>query len=344
MGRRRRELDDELKERFVDACKRKLSISNICKELGISRSTAYDWREKWLRLGDGWNKQKSRRRYSFTARAGLEWNPILIERLALLHPERGCDKLAQILGTFGIQVTAPTVQAILTELGLGTINDRTTRLEAMWRNQGKPDSVWLSQGQEEYLLQRWLHDEERKSIDRPIGKQPGDNLVHGWFEGGAQLSGLVANVIVDGFDGKIFCRLGDECDDGLVDSMRMVIQEFSKQGGRIKRIYTDRSSKFGFDSLNSKYAAVLKKTSIEHVIIRPRGIGRKLQWRACKAWDFIRNGFLVPNWPRFYDTRMSIADIEDELSEWLDQRYKYASVGNSSVGKSDALHTHEREE
>ena len=312
--------EDGLKQRFTEACEAGLPIARIYSKLGLSRSTGYYWYEKWQKFGPNWvDKSAARKRYSYSATPQLRWNHRLIEASSLQHPWMGCDALANYLNDFGVKITAPTIQAILNERGLKTIEDRMKHLQAMWWKQGDPDTPVLSPEQEANLLEWWIREEEanRKRKELPIGKQPGERLIHGWFEIGHVLPGKVVNLVIDGFDGRAFCYLGDEHDDGVIDTLRTVIQAYSRDGYRIQRIYTDANIRFGWNSTNHMYSILLANYGIEQLAVRSRGYARKLQERLDQSWHAVKDGVLAHNAARYIESKTHIENIEDDIAAWL---------------------------
>ena len=307
------------KERFTEACKQGLSISRICKELELSRSTAYKWRDLLEQFDDDWYAHSTRQRYVYTKTPGLEWNPERIEALSLQNPSLGCDRLAEILNDLGVLVSAPTVQSILSDLGLRTITDREVRLRTMrWAalESGGPE---LTDEQENFLDKVIKPVLQFSRNGTPIGERPGENLIHGWFDVGPILPDTFINIIVDGFDCSTFEYLSDKTDDGLVDSVRTVISGYARDGYSVRRIYTTLPGERGWNHDNPQYQEFLQDRDIELITQQLEGDGYILRGRLDRIWEAIEKKFFGANAKQFIDGKASLAEVEETLSAWLEE-------------------------
>src|SRR5262249_32424454 len=106
------------------------NVSAVCRELGISRTLFYRWRQRYERYGaDGVHPRRHRGRPGRPAQVLPE-----VERLglggAVSTPPRGCARIAAHLSrTWQVQIAPSTVQRCLRRVGLATRRARLTVLE-----------------------------------------------------------------------------------------------------------------------------------------------------------------------------------------------------------------------
>lgn len=317
----RLDASDHIKLCFTAAMTQGETIASACRQLNISRSTAYSWRKMWRRDGDAWWAVKGRTRYVYRSTPNLVWNSSLIEKVALDAPDWGCDRISEYLQDFNLRVSSPTVQEILIELELGTEAERANEL----RRRGKayaidPSEMGLTDDQKAYILRR--DGQMRPSI--PIGIAPGELLVQDgcWTVSSPGNNGYRANVIVDTFDNRMFCRLNTRDRVGsAVDAIDEVVAMFSRQGIAVGTVMTDHGHEFCDGDAGESYPAFLAGRGIHHIYFGVRGKNPRRPKIIANAWAVVVKEFLISKHNSDSGTPQSIEDLDAELSEWLQIRH-----------------------
>lgn len=107
---------------------KQLGVSKASRETGISRSTIYEWAQRFEEQGlDGLVPlpPPPRTHPQATTLSATEQ----ITELALAHPSWGCDRVAEVLSGAAPSVSPTTIQKILNKRGLGTRAQRWLALE-----------------------------------------------------------------------------------------------------------------------------------------------------------------------------------------------------------------------
>ena len=102
------------------------NVSKACRQIGLSRSQFYQYRERFAAHGLEGLKDRLpiHKNHPFTT-------PIVIERqilaLSLENPQWGCVKLSNQLKRQGILISSPTIQKILIKHKMGKVQERSTK-------------------------------------------------------------------------------------------------------------------------------------------------------------------------------------------------------------------------
>ncbi len=95
-------------------------VAALCRQLGISRKTAYKWKARFLRLGGRGLRDRPRRPKPSPRRAGRGWMR-RVRRLRRRHPRWGAKKIRAVLRRRSRRSRVPSVRTIgrwLQRLGL----------------------------------------------------------------------------------------------------------------------------------------------------------------------------------------------------------------------------------
>lgn len=92
-----------------------VGIAEACRKHGIHRST--------------WYRHQVQKPESDSPPSSSSALTEAIAKLALEHPEWGCDRIAYFLSFSDLKTSSPTVQKILIGLGLGRRSDRVRAVE-----------------------------------------------------------------------------------------------------------------------------------------------------------------------------------------------------------------------
>ena len=106
------------------------SVVKACRQARISRSTFYEWKERFREMGaQGLDPLPPiPRAHPQTTAKRVEEQ---INQLALAHPESGCDRIGELLPEDAPQVSSTTIQKILNKSGIGKRTDRWLALEKL---------------------------------------------------------------------------------------------------------------------------------------------------------------------------------------------------------------------
>src|ERR1700761_3577641 len=123
MAWQRMEVADQ-RIRFVVAASRdESSLTELCKEFGISRPTGYLWLKRYRAGGVSGVAELSRRPHRSPERTA-ESIEHRISQLRRERPDWGARKLAVLLEQEGIAIPAATVHRVLLRHGLIRLEDR----------------------------------------------------------------------------------------------------------------------------------------------------------------------------------------------------------------------------
>jgi transposase InsO family protein len=127
--------------RFVIAASGSLrSMTDLCAEFGISRTTGYVWLGRYRAGGVAGVCERSRRPLSSPARTKSE----IEERIVALRAERpdwGARKLAFLLGQEGVRTPPVTVHRVLVRRGLVREEDRVQQATRRFERE-RPNQMW----------------------------------------------------------------------------------------------------------------------------------------------------------------------------------------------------------
>src|SRR5882724_3436507 len=106
------------------------NVSAVCRELGISRTVFYRWRQRLERYGvDGVHPRRQRARAGRPVATAPEVERLVLG-IAISAATWGCRRIAAYLArTWRVRVAPSTVQRLLRRVGLATRRARLTVLE-----------------------------------------------------------------------------------------------------------------------------------------------------------------------------------------------------------------------
>jgi transposase InsO family protein len=116
------------------------SMTELCREYGISRPTGYLWLERFRSGGVSGVRERSRRPLSSPTRTGAA----IEERIAELRrerPEWGARKLRVLLAREGLSVPRMTVHRVLLRKGLVREQDRVQQATRRFERE-EPNQLW----------------------------------------------------------------------------------------------------------------------------------------------------------------------------------------------------------
>ena len=308
-------MSNVVKKRFVDACIEGLPVSKISADLGIKLSTTYDWYKKWKLGGNDWYlKEKPPKLNVHTKKKNVELRRFAIRDLSLRNPTWGCDRIADSLLDL---TTSATVQAILIEYGIGTVEQRFDRLVQI---QG--DGFSISEAQSDFIYRYlWGEDEEeRPKIE--AGQYAGQCLFQAKCRVGARLvnADYYAEVIIDAYSKRIFCRLSKDPAVGPIEAIDEVTQKYRQNKTPTTEVRTSIGKHYGFTKASHPFGLFLKSNKIAHRLISEIGPKPRRPTLLVMAWKAIYEGFLIPNHVRYAAREIGLHDLDYDLAGWLAER------------------------
>lgn len=236
------------------------NVSKACRLCGMSRTQYYEYKRRYISLGiEGLkNLPPIHKHHPQTTPSDI------IERiieLSLIYPNFGCARLRDILKSEAINISAPTLQRILTKNGMRTVNDRIIKLE------------------EKYSQKLELNAEQIAAIEKinPCFRErhtqnslPGELLVQDILLIGTykNIGRIYLQVVVDTFDCYAFAHLSYTKTPILSVNIlhNSVLPFYRKLGCRINGIITSNKRDFcGKDT--HPYELFLSLHNIEHRIV-----------------------------------------------------------------------------
>jgi transposase InsO family protein len=284
------------------------SVSEACKQRGMSRTQFYEWK----------------RRFQEQGMAGLvDLPPVhkthpqttpdeIVEQILALsadNPKWGCVRLSNMLKLQGIQISTVTIQHILIKHGLASQYDRLLALE----KRALEHSVELRPEQV-----RWLERNNPCFRERHVeSSRPGELLCQDTYYVG-HLKGigkLYMQSVVDSFGSYAFAFLHvtklPECAAAVLHND--VLPFYRAKGLPVITVLTDNGKEFcGTDT--HPFELYLALNDIEHrhtQIRRPQSNGFVERFHRTVQDEFFAPAFLR----NFYE---SIEALQADLNTWLD--------------------------
>jgi transposase InsO family protein len=125
---------------FVVRVSRGESISELCREFGISRPTGHLWVRRFRELGVAGVEERSRRPVSSPRQTASKIEARIVE-LRQQRPDWGARKLAVLLEREGIPLPVITVHRVLLRHGLVLLHDRRRAATQRFERE-RPNELW----------------------------------------------------------------------------------------------------------------------------------------------------------------------------------------------------------
>lgn len=225
------------RQAFIDCMVEGLSIDDTMIRVGIARSTAYLWKRQWMIDGDEWNcPDRQRTRAKRFRKLTPDATKRYVIEVALENPEFGAARIAALLDDgFWFRISTGTVHRYLAEEGLGSRNERLSRLYEHYKR-----GLALTQSQLECL----------ERIDPFViwGRQwksskPGRRLLVGMVRLSytSPVPNCVISIVVDTYDGRAFAGFGFSerpGELGVYSYLRGIVQAFKALGFPVGELVT----------------------------------------------------------------------------------------------------------
>ena len=284
------------------------NISAACRSSGMDRTSFYEWRRRFQRLGvEGLeNRSSAPKQHPFTTPNTIVEKVI---KAALRNPEWGCIRISKSLSEQGLSLSSPTVQKILIQHNIGKRKERLYVLEKSLLE----GSYEITPHQLTLLEQ--FNPSLRERHDDYVG--PGYKLAQGRV-----LIGKSKNI------GYIYLQLAVDCynlhgfghihrrkhpQDSVFLLRNQVMPYYNNE---VFQIETDNGPGYCGDS-NHPYQEYLQRQNIRHT---PNG-GKKCNnnGHLHRLSSIINEHFIQHNQDKI-KTADSVDELQCDLREWL-KRY-----------------------
>jgi transposase InsO family protein len=191
-------------------------VTQVCRELGMSRQTFYKYRRRWLGEGPAGLVERSRRPRRSPGQIGVELEDEIVRLRKVLPLENGAQTIAYQLGRSGWAVpSVATIHRVLVRRGQ-VVAQPQKRPHASWRRfeWPAPNACWqidatawvLADGREIWIMDV-LDDHSRVLIAARVCRQPTGAAVWDAFSRGVDEWGFPAHMLSDNgtcFTGRFF--------------------------------------------------------------------------------------------------------------------------------------------
>lgn len=283
------------------------NVSEACRRRGISRTTFYEYKQRFEKSGLEGLKDLP----PIPKSHPMATPDVHVERLlemSLEHPAWGCNRLSNQLKLEGVSISAPTVQNLLNKRGLRTRYDRWLRLERHVADEG----IELSSEQV-----RFLEKQNPQFRERHVeSSRPGELLCQDTFYVG-QLKGVgkvYLHAVVDSFSSYAFGFLhtSKQPEAAVAVVHNDMVPFYEEHGLEIGAVLTDNGTEF-CGTPEHPYELYLSLCEIEHRTTRvrsPQTNGFVERFQRTAGEEFFETAFRR----KLYE---SVEMLQEDLDEWL---------------------------
>lgn len=241
------------------------NVSEACRRRGVSRTTFYEYKERFEE--DGLEGLKDREPIPDShPMATPEKHVERMLEMSREHPAWGCDRLSAQLKLEGISISGPTIQKYLNEHGRGSRYERWLLLE----QERAEESIELTDDQIEFLEEQNPQFKERHvESDRPGELLCQDTFFVGKIKG---IGKVHLHAVVDTYSSFAFGFLhtAKTADAAATALHNEVLPLYEKLDIEVESILTDNGTEFCGGEEHS-YELYLELNDIEH---RTTKVGR----------------------------------------------------------------------
>ncbi|WP_371372899.1 helix-turn-helix domain-containing protein [Thalassotalea aquiviva] len=242
-----------------------LNVSKACELMGYSRDSYYRFKKLYATGGEMALKDIDRRKPIPKNRASSEVEKQVVE-VALDYPNYGQEKVARLLQSRHVDISASGVRAIWKRHDLESKNKRLRALHALVEQENFPLS------DEQKLSIERLHQMTQNQLELDV-KFPShlgvqDTVYIGNIQG---VGDVYQHTFIDAYCKVALVRLyQDKSPIEAIDFLEnYVLPWYQKHDLKLKQILTDKGGEFyGKPEQGGKYQAQLKKYHIDHITMR----------------------------------------------------------------------------
>jgi transposase InsO family protein len=283
------------------------TISEACRQRNVSRSQFYEYKRRFQTHGLEGLKDLPPIHHSHPLTTPPDVEARILA-LSLEHPAWGCNRLGDHLALEGISVSAPTIQRILNDSGMGTRYDRWLKLEQQHAQQ----AIELTGEQVQFIEKQNPAFRER----HVESGQPGELLCQDTFHVGhiKGVGRVYLHVVVDTYSSLAFGFLHTTKRPEAAAAVlhNDVLPFYEARNIPVGAMLTDNGREFcGTES--HPYELYLALSEIEHrrtKVRKPQTNGFVERFNRTVLDEFFRTAFRT----KFYE---SVEQLQADLDEWL---------------------------
>jgi transposase InsO family protein len=283
------------------------SVSEACRRRGVSRTRFYEYKRRFQTHGLEGLKDLPTIAKSHPMTTPEAVVAQVVE-IAVEHPAWGCNRVSHWLSLQGIKLSAPTIQKIWNERGLGSRYDRWLALE----NHVAERPLALTAEQVQFLEKQNPQWKER----HVESSRPGELLCQDTFFVGHMkgVGKVYLQAVVDTFGSHAFGLLttSKQPETAALLLHNDVLPFYDERGITISALLTDNGREFCGTEAHP-YELYLSLNDIEHrrtQVRRPQTNGFVERFNRTVLDEFFRQAFRE----RFYET---LESLQADLDAWL---------------------------
>lgn len=283
------------------------NVSEACRQRNVSRSQFYEYKRRFQTHGLEGLKDLPPIHHSHPLTTPPEVEARILA-LSLEHPAWGCNRLSDHLALESINVSAPTIQRILNDNGMGTRYDRWLKLEQHYAQH----ALELSAEQVQFIEKQNPAFRER----HVESSQPGELLCQDTFHVGhiKGVGRVYLHVVVDTYSSAAFGFLhtSKRPEAAVAVLHNEVLPFYDAREIPVGAVLTDNGREFcGTES--HPFEVYLALNEIEHrrtKVRKPQTNGFVERFNRTVLDEFFRTAFRT----KFYE---SVEQLQTDLDEWL---------------------------
>ncbi len=283
------------------------NVTEACRQRDISRTQFYEYKRRFQTHGLEGLKDLSPIHKSHPFTTPPETVEKILE-LSIEHPTWGCDRLSDQLKFQGVNVSSPTIQAILIKNGLGSRYERLLKLEEKALEQRielTPQQVVQIEKANPAFKERHVES------SRPGELLSQDTFFVGTLKG---VGKVYLHTVVDTFGSYAFGFLytSKQPEAAVAVLHNDVLPFYQAQEIPVEKILTDNGREF-CGTGSHPYELYLQLNEIKHQrtkVAHPQTNGFVERFHRTVLDEFFRIAFCT----KFYD---SVEDLQADLDAWL---------------------------
>ena len=284
------------------------NVTEACRQRGVSRTSFYEYKRRFQTHGlEGLRDLPPILKYHPQTTAPEVAGRIL--DLSLAHPAWGCNRLSDVMKLEGSYVSAPTIQNILNQNGMGTRYDRWLKLEG----KACEEAIELTGEQVAFIeKQNPCFRERHVQSSRPGELLNQDTFYVGHLKG---VGKVYLHAVVDTYSSYAFgfLHVSKQPEAAVAVLHNQALPFYQEHGLAVEAVLTDNGREFcGRDT--HPYELYLELNDIEHrttKVRRPQTNGFVERFNRTALDEFFRQVFRQ----KFYG---SVEELQQDLDGWLE--------------------------
>ena len=284
------------------------NVSEACRQRGVSRTQFYEYKRRFQTHG----LEGLRDLPPIHKSHPMTTPPEVVERildLSLAHPAWGCDRLSDTMKLEGNYVSAPTIQNILNQSGMGTRYDRWLKLEG----RASEEAIPLTGEQVAFIeKQNPCFRERHVQSSRPGELLNQDTFYVGHLKG---VGKVYLHAVVDTYSSYAwgFLHVSKQPEAAVAVLHNDVLPFYRDRNIPVSAVLTDNGREFcGKDT--HPYELYLELNDIQHrtsKVRHPQTNGFVERFNRTALDEFFRQAFRQ----KFYE---SVEQLQEDLNRWLE--------------------------